>query len=94
VASNGVTAGYGTMADISSQTDFFGKLDANTALDDASRDAWTARTQGAEAMRQGRSAQSQANRSANAILVQTGAQLATQWINRPKKPPPDAPPPT
>jgi len=79
-AANGVTAGYGTMAQAAAQTDFFAELDANTVLDDAARDAYTARTQGAEAMRAGRSAQAQANRSGNAILLNTAAGIASKWM--------------
>lgn len=78
-AASGVTAGYGTLAQAAAQTDFFAKLDVNTALDDATRDAWTARTQGAEAIRGAASAQKQAYRSANATILQTGTKLASQW---------------
>jgi hypothetical protein len=87
-AANGVTAGYGTLAQIAEQTDFFAALDANTATSDASRDAWTARTQGVEAMRAGRSANAQARQQSNAILLNTGATVGMQWYQMMKKPPP------
>jgi hypothetical protein len=78
-AGAGLTAGYGTLGEAEAQADFFSELDRNTALDDAARDALAARTQGAEAIRSGNAAAKQANRSANAILLNTAGSLAARW---------------
>lgn len=79
LAAKGVDIGTGTAGEIQDQTDFFSLVDQGTVRDNAKRDAWSARTQGANARAQGDAAARQGNTSAFATLLGTGGQVADKW---------------
>jgi hypothetical protein len=79
MAAKGLDLSEGTPAALIEQTDFFGAVDATTARDNAKRDAWSARTGGANARAQGDAAAKQGTLSAFSTLLGTGAQVAGKW---------------
>lgn len=79
MASRGLDLGVGTAADILDQTDFFAEQDRLTARDNAARDAWAYRAQGAQAMAEGRAAARNANLQAAGTLLGTTGQVADKW---------------
>ncbi len=87
-AARGVDIGAGTAGEIQDQTDFFSLVDQTTVRDNAKRDAWAARTQGANARAQGDAAGRQGALSAFSTLLGTGGQVADKWsaYNKAKQP--------
>lgn len=79
LAAKGVDLGAGTAGEIQDQTDFFSLIDQGTVRDNAKRDAWSARTQGANARAQGDAAARQANTAAFATLLGAGGQVSDKW---------------
>jgi len=79
LAAKGVDIGTGTAGELQDQTDFFSLVDQGTVRDNAKRDAWSARTQGANARAQGDAAARQGNTSAFATLLGAGGQVADKW---------------
>ncbi len=80
MAGNGVDLAVGTPADLVNQTDFFGEVDANTARDNAARDAWSYRAQGTNARAQGNAAAQQGTMSAFGSVLGGVAQVSDQWM--------------
>ena len=79
MASKGLDLTEGTAAELQAQTDFFGSVDATTAKNNAAREAWTLRNQGAQAAAQGAAAQQQANLQATGALLNGASRVAGSW---------------
>jgi hypothetical protein len=79
MAASGLDLSFGTPADLIDQTDFFGQIDANTARDNAKREAWSSRAQGANARAQGNAAAKQGNLAAAGSILGGAAQAADKW---------------
>lgn len=86
MAARGLDLTAGTPAELIDQTDFFGEQDVRTVRGNAARDAWSARTQGAQAAAEGRAAASQGTLGAAGSILGGAAQVADQWY-RYKGPP-------
>ncbi|MDB5957695.1 hypothetical protein [Ramlibacter sp.] len=67
LASNGVDLGQGSAVQILSDTDYFGQVDKTTILDNAAREAWSYRAQGA-------------NFDANASILRNRANAENPWL--------------
>lgn len=88
LAAKGLDLGAGTAGELQDQTDFFSQTDQITARNNAARDAWSARAQGANARAQGSAAARQGNLSAFSTLLATGAQVSDRWATYSKAPKP------
>lgn len=80
MAAKGLDLGVGTAGELQDQTDFFGMQDIATTRSNASRDAWSARVQGANARAQGDAAAKQANLAAFSTLLGTAGQVSGKWL--------------
>ena len=85
MAANGLDINFGTPADILDQTDFFAQSDQATIRNNAKRQAWADRAQGANFTSQGDAAATQANLSAFGTLLGGGGQLADKWYTYNRK---------
>jgi len=77
LANHGLDIGYGTAGDIQDNTDFFGIADAQTVRDNAAREAWSRRAQGANY-----SAEANASKpwlAAGGTLLSGAGQVASKW---------------
>lgn len=79
MAAAGLDLGVGTAAELQDQTDFFGQIDQNTARDNAKREAWSNRVQGANANAQGQAAKQQANLSAFSTVLASAGNVSSKW---------------
>ena len=86
LAAKGVDLTAGTAGELQDQADFFSQVDQNTARFNASRDAWSARVQGANARAQGDASARQGTLSAFSTLLGTGGQVADKWMTYNKAP--------
>jgi hypothetical protein len=85
MAASGIDLGVGTAAEIQDQTDFFGEQDINTARNNAKREAWALRTQGAQAAAQGRFAAQQGRMAAFSTMLSAAGQVSSKWGDAAKK---------
>lgn len=77
MASKGLDLTYGTAADLQDQTDFFSQVDTNTIRNNAAREAWARRSQGANFQ-----AEANATRpwlSGGSTLLAGAGQVADRW---------------
>jgi hypothetical protein len=79
LAAAGLDLGVGTATELQDQTDLFSETDQGTARFNAKRDAWSARTQGANARAAGDASRAQSNLAAFGTVLGTGAQVAGKW---------------
>lgn len=79
MAARGLDLGVGTAQELQDQTDFFSLSDQTTARDNAKRDAWSARVQGANARAQGDAARRQGNLASFSTLLGTAGQVSSKW---------------
>lgn len=79
LAANGVDLGVGTAADLQAQNDFFGEYNATQARNNAAREAWSDRAQGANFNAQANAASEQGNLGAFSTLLGSGGQVAGKW---------------
>lgn len=86
LAANGVDLGYGSALELLSDTDYFGSVDRATTVDNAAREAWGYRTQGANytsdasLLRQRASAESPFL-SAGTSLLGSAGRVASGWYS-------------
>lgn len=84
LAANGVDLGYGSALEILSDTDYFGEIDRATTVDNAAREAWGYRTQGAnfrgdaDLLRQRAAAESPFLAAGTSLLGSAG-RVASNW---------------
>lgn len=79
LAAKGLDLGYGTAADLQDQTDFFTQSDAATARTNASREAWSIRSRGQQALFEGKAAARNANLQAAGSLLTSAGQVSSKW---------------
>lgn len=79
MSARGLDLGAGTPADILDQTDFFSQQDVNTTRNNAAREAWGYRAQGANYRAQGDFAAQQANLGAFSTVLSSAGQAASKW---------------
>lgn len=90
LAARGLDLGEGSALDILTDTDFMGKIDANTLEDNAGKEAWAYRTQasnyGSDAaiLRQG-AGNINPGRSASASLLTGAGKVASSWYTLSEK---------
>lgn len=80
-SARGIDISEGTPADIIDQTDFFGQADAITARNNARKQAWGYRAQGANFAGQGAAATSSGYLSATGSLLGGASSVADKWKN-------------
>lgn len=80
MAASGIDLGVGTAAELQSQTDFFGLQDVATTRNNAAREAWSDRVQGANFRAQGDFARQQGNLGAFSTALGTAGQVAGKWM--------------
>lgn len=79
MAANGLDLNVGTAGELQDQADFFSLTDQTTARNNAKRDAWSMRAQGANARAQGDAAAAQGNLAAFSTLLGGAGQVAGKW---------------
>lgn len=84
MAAHGLDLSYGTAADLQEQTDFFAGQDATTARENASKEAWSRRQQGANFKAEA-SSYNPFMAGATGLLSGAGA-VADKWYAYTKKP--------
>jgi hypothetical protein len=78
-AASGLDLSVGTAAELQDQTSFFTDIDQKTARDNAAREAWSARAQGANYRASGDAAAYQGNLGATGTLIGGASQVAGRW---------------
>ena len=81
MAAKGLDLSVGTSAELIDQTDFFSETDQSTARFNASREAWSNRTQARQLRAQGDAAAQQGSLSAFGTILGTGAQVSDKWMS-------------
>ena len=81
LAARGLDINAGTAGEIQDQTDFFSQIDQGTARNNAARDAWSLRYQGANARAEGEFAAKQSRTKAFSTLLATGGQVSDRWMS-------------
>lgn len=79
MAAKGLDLGYGTAADLQDQVDFFSQADAATARTNARKEAWAARSQGANFQRE--AAASRPWLAGGSTLLAGAGQVADRWYS-------------
>lgn len=79
MAAKGLDLGYGTAADLQDQVDFFSQADAATARTNARKEAWSARSQGANFQRE--AAASRPWLAGGSTLLAGAGQVADRWYS-------------
>jgi hypothetical protein len=91
LAANGVDLTVGSAADILRDSDYFGKIDANTVTDNAAREAWGHRMQGANFKGDALNLRNRADvespwAAAGTSLLGSANRVASGWYTTNKKP--------
>lgn len=87
MAANGVDLGYGSALEILSDTEYFGQVDRATTVDNAAREAWGYRTQGANysadaSLLRGRADAESPFLAAGTSLLTSAGKVSSTWFKQ------------